>query len=85
MDHEPEPRSSHSLLTIFLSIFLLGAIFIFLVLITNGFFLYVVLAVFLMGMLGLMHYFLWGRALMMDTAGEREEAQLREEAENTEF
>jgi hypothetical protein len=51
-----------------------------LILISGGFFLWVVLFGGGILMLGLFHYVLWGRAFSQATAGEREEEQLRQRA-----
>jgi hypothetical protein len=68
----------------FLSVFLTGLAGMFfllvLVLITGGFFVYVVaVAGAIVGFAGL-HYLLWGKLLSDQVAGEREEEQLREQA-----
>ncbi len=58
-----------------------AGVVLFLILITVGYFIYVLLAVVLLGGVGLMHYLMWGHGLDADTEGEREEERLREESE----
>jgi len=70
-----------SFLTIFLAVLGSGAFLLFLVLLTGGFFLWVILGVALIILFALFHYLMWGRSLMRNTAGEREEEQLRARAE----
>jgi hypothetical protein len=59
-----------------------GGLLLFLVVITGGFFLYVVLAVVAIGVVGYVHYLLWGHAMTQEVAGEREEEEAREHWEN---
>jgi hypothetical protein len=69
-----------TVLTVFLTT--MGGLFslLVLVLLTGGFFVYVVgVAAAIAGFAGL-HYLLWGKALSDAVAGEREEEQLRERA-----
>jgi uncharacterized membrane protein HdeD (DUF308 family) len=83
-DH-PQKRRRETFLSLFLAFVMGGGFFLFMVLITGGFFLYVLGAVLAIGGVGLIHYFLWGHALTMEVAGEREEEEARErwEAEQT--
>jgi hypothetical protein len=53
---------------------------VFLVLITGGFFLYVVAAGGAILLLGTLHWVVWGKLLTEQTAGEREEMDLLERA-----
>jgi hypothetical protein len=76
-DH-PERRRRETFLGLFLAIFVGGGFFLFMVLITGGFFLYVLAAVAGIGAVGSVHYFLWGRSLTLEVAGEREEEEARE-------
>src|SRR4051812_6776121 len=77
--HDPTPRRQG-----FLTILLVSGATVFflfvLILITGGFFLYVVSAVLGMVLLGLFHYLVWGMALEREVAGESEEEQLRQRA-----
>jgi nicotinamide riboside transporter PnuC len=79
--HDEHGRRRENLLTIFLT--LIGATLFLCLMIafTGGFFFYVVTAVAALGLLGSFHYWLWGRAMTQNTAGEREEQLLREQAE----
>ena len=74
-------RRRESFLTIFLTL-LGGAGFLsFLIVVSGGFFFYVVIAVAALGLFGYCHYLLWGRSMIENTAGEREELLLREQME----
>jgi hypothetical protein len=53
---------------------------VFLILITGGFFFYVVLAVGGLLAVGMLHWVTWGKLLTDQTAGEREEAELLDRA-----
>jgi Flp pilus assembly protein TadB len=85
MDQQPQPESSSrgTFLSLFLAAFFGVGFLLFLILLTGGFFLYVILAVVLIGLVGLVHYLLWGQALTQEVAAERanEEAKARLEAE----
>ena len=75
MDYESLPPSSQSqrqtLLAVLLAI-LVGAGFVFfLVLVTGGLFLEILAALGGMGLFGYVHYLLWGRSLSQQVAGER--------------
>jgi len=65
--------------------FLAGSALLFfglgLILITGGFFFYVFAVLGGMVMLGFFHYLVWGWLLESEVAGEREEEQLRQRAE----
>jgi hypothetical protein len=78
MDHDTDldRQRRETVLTVLLS--LLGAfgILFFLVLITGGLLLWLVVGVVAVAALGLLNYLLWGRWLSRATAGEREEAQM---------
>jgi hypothetical protein len=73
----------------FLTIFLTGLLGVFcllvLILISGGFFFYVLLVGLGMTAAGLLHYLAWGRAFSEEVAGEREEEQLRERAQAEEW
>lgn len=75
----PEPKSSS--LPLILSVITLGGILLFLILISGGFFLWVLFGCFLMFLMGSLHYFLWGHRLHQQTEGDREEERARQEAE----
>ncbi len=80
-EYERYQRHREGFLALFLCLIGGGAVLLFLIAITGGFFLYVLLAVVAMALLGSVHYLLWGRALSQGVAGEREEMELREQAE----
>src|SRR5205807_2481 len=73
-------RRRETFLTVFLGgIFLVGLLAVFTIL-TGGFLLYVLLVVAAAGLVGGLHYLLWGRARVERTAGEREELEAQERA-----
>jgi hypothetical protein len=81
---EPERRagsSRESLLPLMLSMVTLGGLLLFLILVSGGFFLYVMAGVFGLFFVVLLHYVTWGASLSQQTEGEREEDRLREETE----
>jgi hypothetical protein len=80
MDYDPdlERRRRETFLSLFLAVIGGGAIVCFLILITLGYFLWVILGAAALGLLGLFHYLLWGHLMSRSTAGEREEAELQE-------
>jgi hypothetical protein len=79
MDHDPEVprRKRETLLTLMLTALFSGAILFFLILVSGGFFIFVVACVFSIALVGLMHYVLWGHALSREVAGEREAEESR--------
>ena len=79
----PETAPRESMLPLMLSIITLGGILLFLILVSGGFFLYVLAGVCALLFVGLVHYLLWGAALHQQTEADREEARLREETEET--
>jgi high-affinity Fe2+/Pb2+ permease len=60
-------------------------LFAFLMVITAGFFIYFVGVILLLCLLGFVNYALWGRDMNRETEGEREEAQVKMEAELNEW
>jgi hypothetical protein len=87
--HDDEPHHEHSpgrstFLAVVLTVFVGGGIIIFLIFITGGFFLDVMFIVGGLLLLGLVHYFLWGRGMERSVAGEREELELKREVEDSE-
>jgi hypothetical protein len=82
MDHNYSPRQQqrHALLTVFLTVLALIFFGLVLIVISNGLILSVALLGGGMFLLGMFHYVLWGRAFSEETAGEREEEQLRQHA-----
>jgi fatty acid desaturase len=83
-NYSSEQQHRHAFLSIFLTVLALGAALLILILISGGFFLWVVLFGGGIVMLGMLHYLLWGRAFSNETAGEREEEQLRQRAADIE-
>jgi hypothetical protein len=78
-----EPRRRHeSFLALFLTLFFGAGFFLFLVLVTGGFFLYVLLAIVGIGVAGYVHYIVWGSSLTREVAGEREQEEARERWES---
>jgi hypothetical protein len=83
-NYSPEQQHRHAFLSIFLTVLALGGALLVLILISGGFFLWVVLFGGGIVMLGMLHYLLWGWAFSNETAGEREEEQLRQRAADIE-
>lgn len=79
-NYPPSQQHRHGLMSVFLTLFSLAFFLIVLILISGGFFLYVVLFGGAILSVALMHYVLWGRAFSDSVAGEREEEQLRQRA-----
>jgi len=63
-----------------LAFFLLAGIILFLVFVSGGFFVYVVLGVGVIGLITLFHYYTWGQALLEQTASERNDAKQEQQA-----
>ena len=80
MDHEPRPPRRQTFLTVFLALLLGAFALLVLILVSGGFFLYVIYLALAVAGLALIHYVLWGRAMSRSVAGEREEEQLRQRA-----
>lgn len=87
MDHPQDPRRKRreTILSITLVLVVGGLLMFFLNLISMGIFMYVGVAVLLIGLVGFLHYVLWGQSLTENTAGEREEAELRARIEGEEW
>jgi len=79
--HDEGPATGASMLPMMLAVFLTLFFGLVLVLLTGGFVLYIGLCVLGVTALGAVHYVLWGRAFEEATAGEREEAELLDRAE----
>ncbi len=75
---QPRQKRRETFLALFLTLFLGAGILLFLIVVTGGFFLYVVAAVAGIGAVGFLHYLLWGHGLTRQVAGEREEEEARE-------
>jgi hypothetical protein len=75
---EPTPKNKReSMLTIILVTVFGGGVFFFLNFVSLGIFSYVIGIVAAIAIVGTLHYVLWGFALTEETAGEREEAELK--------
>ena len=75
---EPAPKNKReSMLTIILVTVFGGGVFFFLNFVSLGIFSYVVGIVAAIAIVGTFHYILWGFDLTQETAGEREEAELK--------
>jgi hypothetical protein len=87
MDYNGAPGSSgrDTYLTIVLCAFVGIPGFVFFVILTGGLFVWLLIGAAGIGVLGAFHYLLWGRAFSHETAGEREEAELRAEIEEEEW
>jgi nicotinamide riboside transporter PnuC len=81
MDNDEEiarlQKRRESILTVLFAIVGSLGIFIFLMVVTWGLFAYVLLVLVGIAGFGILNYWLWGRGMMRDTAGEREEEELR--------
>ena len=83
MDYNGTPGSSarDTYLTIILCAFVGVPLFVFFNILTGGLFLWLLIGATGIGLLGAVHYFLWGRSFTRETAGEREEEELRTQDE----
>lgn len=79
-NYSSEQQQRHAFLSVFLTMLALGFALLVLIVISGGLFLYVLLLGGGIVMVGLLHYLLWGWAFSQETAGEREEEQLRQRA-----
>ena len=77
--HDRRQRRA-SFLPVMLGLTVAGFFCLVLILVTGGFFFYVLGIVLLFVLLGLIHYALWGAAMSQQVAGEREEVELLEKA-----
>lgn len=75
--HPEHPKQS--LAPIFLSLITMSGVLLFLILVSGGFFVYVVAAVLGMFLIGGTHYLFWGASLDAQTEGDREEDRVRRE------
>jgi hypothetical protein len=73
------------MLAVVLALLALGGFLFFLTLISGGWFIYFLMVVLALIAFGCLHYLLWGRMMMEETAGEREEAELQAHAELNEW
>lgn len=84
MHPEPTPRNQkrENFLSLLITVVVGGILFFFLNVVSLGMLAHVVGAVFVFGLLGMLHYALWGQTLTQETAGEREEEALRARLES---
>ncbi len=80
MNPSPNPPESQrgTMLTMMLTLLCGGGILFFLVLVSGGFFGYVIGAVIAIALVGYVHYRLWGHAMTQQVSGEREVEEERE-------
>jgi hypothetical protein len=83
MEHDPNTarRNRETILTLAMTALLAGGILFFLVLVSGGFFVFVVAAVLAIALVGLLHYLLWGYNLSQEVASEQEQAETRAQAD----
>jgi hypothetical protein len=85
MSTDADPSGRGSALTLMLTT-MLGFFCLFvLILMSGGFFFWVLVVALAIGAFGTLHYLMWGKALDESVAGEREEEQLRERAQADEW
>jgi hypothetical protein len=83
-EHDRYQGRRQTFLALFLGgIALIGLLFVFTI-VTGGFLLYVLAVVAIGGVIGGMHYLLWGRSFTEETAGEREEMEASDRATDDE-
>jgi len=68
-------------LAIVLTVFFGSGVVVFLIVLTGGFILDVIVIIGALVLLGMLHYFLWGKRFDRAVEGEREELELQREAE----
>jgi hypothetical protein len=83
MDYDPSPprRQHETFLTIFLTGLATLGFLTFMIVISGGYFIFLVVIALSIGVFAFLHYLLWGHALSEEVAGEREEEEVPEEAE----
>jgi hypothetical protein len=74
-----------NMLAIMLTAVVLGVFGVFMIVVTGGLLLQLLGVVIAGSAIGWIHYRLWGRTLVEKTAGEREEAELRDKLEGEEW
>jgi hypothetical protein len=77
----PQQKGRETILTLVLTGLFGVGFLLFLIFVTGGFFFYVAGAVLGIGLVGTLHYYLWGQALTQEVAGDREEEELRQREE----
>lgn len=81
-EQEPRHRKRENFLSLLITVVVGGILFFFLNVVSLGILAHVVGAIFVFGLLGMLHYALWGQTLTQETAGEREEEALRARLES---
>lgn len=82
---DQDRQRRESVLVVFFTTFvILAAVFV-VMLLTGPLFIYIIMTVLVLGGLIGLNYILWGRSMERSTAGEREEAELRERLEAPEW
>jgi len=83
---ESTPRSGReTVLTLVLTGVFGGGFLVFLILVSGGFFFYVLIGTAAIGGVSLLHWFLWGRSMEQEVAQERADNELREQAQADAF
>jgi hypothetical protein len=78
---DPQSKRRETVLTLALTGLFGGGFLAFLIFVSGGFFFYVLVAVAVVGLIGTLHYYVWGQSLMREVAGEREEEERRQRQE----
>jgi hypothetical protein len=84
-EHMPGRSSRENVLAIALAVIIGSGFLVFLLIVTGGLLLQILAAIIILGSLGWLHFLLWGRSFKDQTAGEREEAELRDKLETKEW
>jgi uncharacterized membrane protein len=84
-DHQEQRESRTTLLILGMAVLFALPCFGFLVVLTDGFVLAVLAVLVILGAVAGAHYLLWGRSMARNTAGEREEEEMRERIEGNEW
>lgn len=82
-DDDLYQRRRETLLVVFLGGATVIGLLVFFTILTGGFLLYILLVMAVAGMVGGLHYLLWGRAYTEETAGQREEMEAQEQLDET--
>ncbi len=74
-------RQREAFLALLLAVLVGGGFVLFLIFVSGGFFVWVLVVSLGLGLLGCLHYLLWGRSLSQAVQAEREELEWEREAE----
>src|SRR5262245_18524013 len=77
-DEPPDGTTRETVLPLVLTAMFGGAFLVFLILVSGGFFFYVVSAVLVIAVFGWLHWVLWGQSLTREVARERQEEERKE-------